>query len=154
MSDPLQALYEALESRLVNGSVLWDDRVRPEYIPPNDGRPAIVYGLVAGGDKNDISKRDPTYLVDVKIITSGNNQNAARDAMTGAGIITDLVKDQGSQDVDENGDPTDRAITGNDEWVINTITQGTRIHVVDDWTNVGVAIYHSGHEYTIVMEAI
>jgi hypothetical protein len=154
MSDALKALYEALYTRMFKANPLWDDRVRPEYIPSTDTRPVIVYSNVTGGEKNRIRKRDPTFLIDVKIITSSDNENANRDAMDGAGFITDLIDNQGSQDVDVNGDPTDRAITGDDEWVITTITQGMRIHVVDNWSRNGVAVYHSGHEFKVTMEAI
>ena len=156
MSDPLLILYESLRGRLLNASTLWEDRVRPDYIPTTDARPVIVYSLVVGGDKHLINRHDPTFLVDVKIITSNQNkqQNAAQDAMVGAGLIADLIDNQGSQDVDRNGDATDRAMSGDDDWAITTVTQGMRIHIVDNWSQNGVAVYHSGHEYTITMEEV
>lgn len=154
MSDALATLYESIHSRLLNANPLWEDRVESEYIPTDNARPVIVYGFVAGGENNDIRKRDPSYLLDIKIITSSDNQNANEDAMAGAGFITDLIDNQGSQDVGSDGNATDRAMTGNAEWLIRTITQGTRIHVVDNWSKNGIAVYHSGHEFMIRMEEI
>lgn len=154
MSDALNALFEALYSRLVDANPLWEDRVRPEYIPGSDARPVIVYSWAGGGDQNNIYKRDPTFSVDIKIITSSDNQNANADAMAGAGFITDLIDNQGSQDVGSDLQATDRAVTGDDEWVITTITQGMRIHVVDNWSKNTVAVYHSGHEFTVTMEEL
>lgn len=152
MSDPLKALYEALYTQLDGAHNLWDDRVRPEYIPGGDERPAIVYSHVGGGDNHRLRQRDPIFVVDVKCVASG--ENARVNSMTAAGVITDLLNNQGSQDLDANGDSGNGEVTGNDEWAILTITQGMRLHIVDNWSTNGVAIYHSGHEYTITMEAI
>lgn len=152
MTDPLEALYKAIAGRLRGGNPLWDDRVYPEFAPGPAERPLIVYSHVGGGEENRIRPRDPTYVIDIKCITSG--ENAPANAMSAAGFITELIDNQGSQDVDENGDPTDRAVSGDDEWAILTITQGVRIHVVDNWSTNGPPVYHSGHDFTIVMEAI
>lgn len=152
MSDPLKALFEAIYGQLNGASVLWDDRVRPEYIPGTDERPVIRYSHVGGGDDNRLRQRDPIFTIDVMCIASGENAN--QNAMDAAGFITELLDNQGSQDLDENGDPGNGQVTGNDDWAILTITQSTRIHVVDNWSMNGVAVYHSGHEYIVAMEAI
>ena len=156
MSDPLKTLYESLSRRLDGANTLWDDRVFPDFIPGREDRPSVVFNQVVGGETNNSRRDQPEYLLDIKIITSNQDgqQNAAAGAMSGAGFLSDLIKDQGSQGVDGNGDPTERAITGDDEWVITTITQQNRIHFVDDWTKIGVANYHSGHEYRIMMEEL
>ena len=154
MSDALNALYKAISNRLGGANALWGDRVRPEYIPSTDPRPAIVFGLVSGGDNSKLRQRDPSYLIDIKIITASDGQNASRDAMAGAGFITDLVNNQGSQDVDDNNVATSRAMSGDTEWEITTITQGARIHIVDNWSKNGIAVYHSGHEFLVTMEEL
>ena len=149
MSDPLQALFTALSSRLKNANPLWEDRVSPEYIRGTYARPSIVFHWAGGGDTNRIAKRAPVFVIDVQMIAE-----ISREAMAGARFISDLVRNQGSQDTDENGDATERAISGDEEWLITTITQGLRIHVVDNWGTNAKAVYHSGHEFTITMEAL
>ena len=149
MTDALQALFTALSGRLKNANSLWEDRVSPEYIRGTYKRPSIVFHWAGGGDQNRIAKRDPTFVIDIQMIAE-----TSRDSMAGARFITDLVNNQGSQDTDENGDPTDRAISGDDEWVITTITQGLRIHVVDNWERNAQAVTHSGHEFRFRMEAL
>lgn len=150
MSDALKTLWESLRTQLASGDSIWDSRMFPDYAPAGADRPLIVYSLIGGGEDNQIHKSDPEYFIDVKCITSGENANL--DALTGAGEISDLLNNQGSQDIDDNGDPG--VVTGDKNWVITTITQGLRIHQVDNWSENSVAIYHSGHEFRVTMEEL
>jgi hypothetical protein len=156
LSDSLEALFKAIRRQLKGANALWGDRVRPEYIPGRDIQPTIVYSWAGGGEILTTRRREANYTIDIKIITSNehDNQNANVDAMAGARFISKLINNQGSQDQDSDGNTGLGEITGDDEWVITTITQGMRIHVVDNWSTNGVAVYHSGHEFTVTMEEV
>jgi hypothetical protein len=157
VSDPLDVLFQSIVSALSGASAIWEDRVSPEYIKDTDTRPAVVYTHVGGGEDNDIRLSDPTYVIDVQCVAANSNEdpvvtNANRKVLDAASEITRLLDNQGSQDVDNDRNPT-ATIVGDDSYVITTITQGIRIHNVGNLEN-GQPVYNSGHEFTITMEEL
>lgn len=149
MSDALDSLYKAFKKQL-DGNLPWGVEVYPDAAPDWGGRPLVVFNKVTGGDTNRYAHESDSFMIDVKCITDG--ENAAQEAMTGAAMISALLKDKGYQDIDDDGNHG--PVAGDADYLIKTITRGDRIHILDDLEKVGKYVYYSGHTFMVEMEEI
>ncbi len=149
MADALESLYIALQAQL-NNNLPWGTQVYPDAAPSFGERPLVVYNNVVGGDTNLLAHESNSFLIDVKCITDG--EGAADDAMKGAAKISELLKDKGYQDLDDEGNPG--PVAGDTDYLIKTITRGNRIHILDNLEKKGEYVYYSGHTFTVEMEVI
>lgn len=137
-ADEWDSLAQAIVHRLQTESH-WTGGVHPDRAPGDVDYPYVTYGMVSGGETNQVHDRDPEFLIDVVCVSDNLGE-----ALTGAALIATLLNDQGAQD--------GGAVTGDDDWDILTITQQGRIHLRDDLKEAQ-PIYHEGHEFEVKMEA-
>lgn len=144
-ADSLQTLYEQLYSRLNGANVIWGNRVYPDQAEAAAQRPYVLFSYVSGGELNLTHNQDHEFTVQVKCVAGGKAGQTMETAMAGAAAISDLLNDQGAQD--RNGG----TVIGNDDWLITTITQDTRVHLVDPF-QAATPIYHEGYQFVIRMQ--
>lgn len=148
MADALDSLYKAFQSQL-EGAIPWGDEVYPDAAPSWAGdRPHLVFNNVVGGDTNRYAHESDSFMIDVKCIVDNDYETAKN----GAVMISELLKDKGYQDLDEDGNPG--PVAGDSDYLIKTITRGNRIHILDDLEKIGEYVYYSGHTFTVEMEEI
>lgn len=135
----LASLYAAVRRALLNDEE-WANRVFPDVVPAEIARPYAVLFWVAGGEDNQTKRQDARITLTVKCVA--DNMGAS---MRGAGRISELFNDQGSQD---GGN-----IAGDGNWLITTITQGRIVHLVEMFEGAQ-PIYHDGHQFEFDMERI
>lgn len=137
--DALEVLWRVLFDTLKNASPLWAERVYPDRAPAEIVRPYVTWNYVAGGEINMVRRGDAEFVVTVKCVA-----DTMADAMLGARLIGQLLNDKGQQDAT----PAPISAVG---WILQTITQEKRIHLVEAWEGA-VPIYHGGHDYRIRLE--
>ncbi len=147
MADALDSLYRAFQAQLA-GAIPWGDEVYPDAAPGDAVRPVVIFNNVVGGDTNRFAHESDSFMIDVKCIVDNDYETAKN----GAAMISELLKDKGFQDIDENGD--NGPVAGDSDYLIKTITRGNRIQVLDNLEKKGTYVYYSGHTFTVEMEAI
>jgi len=147
MADALDSLYRAIKAQL-DDNIPWGHEVYPDAAPSWAVRPLVIFNRVAGGDTNRIAYESDRFMIDVKCIADG--ENGYINAVAGAAMISELLKDNGYQDIDDDGN--NGTVAGDDVYLIKTITREARIHELDDLEKVGEYVFYSGHTFTIEME--
>ena len=135
------ALYEMLATNLRDAGV-WGERVYADVVPAGVVRPYVVYFVVSGGEDNVRGdRRDASYVVTIKCVGE-----RLVDSLQGARQLVERLDDHGVQD--RSGVLIDPA-----GWTITTITADRAVHVVERFEGA-IPIYHDGHQFIIVMEAV
>ena len=131
----IDALYGALHIHL-NG--LCGGRVFPDLAPAKTITPFVVYSFESGGETDTRRRETSALTLVIKCVAQELD-----DAFTNARLIRDLLRDAGAQE--GNTLPTDS------DWHLLTVSQGLLVHMVEVWED-GSVFYHTGHQYTFVME--
>lgn len=135
----LSTLYTSVYNALA-GDPLWANRVYPEMVPAQIVRPYVVFFINTGRERNDLKRNDAQFTMTVKCVSL-----QMAEAMDGADRIAALMNNKGSQD--------GGTITGDASWVVTTIQQMRVIQQVERIDN-DKPLYHSGHMFDIMMEAL
>lgn len=137
--DSLSALYRAIERRATANSELWGEKVFPDFAPPNEARPYLIYNWSGGGEINETVGEDAEYLITIKGVA-----DTLAQAFVMAARIRELFNDTDLADAD--------ALDGGTYWDILNVVRERQVHLVEQ--SNGKQIYHSGAIYRFRMEAV
>jgi len=141
MTDALGALYTTTRTTLSTSNEAWGNagsssRAYADLAPAGATYPYVVYQIAAGGELNAIVGQDAQFVLVIKAIVQEN----LASAMTLADRIGALFNDKDSG-----------ALSAGAGWTILHISQLRRVHYVE--LVDGKRLYHSGHQFSIRMEA-
>ena len=142
MAEPaLETAYKALANRLRTPGELWGTNARVSAVKSGTSYPYVLYFWAGGGEVQINGFRHANLRIAVLCIS-----DKMSDAATGAGRISDLIREKGKQT-----SPADY-LNGSSDWDILTITEEELIYVAEGTPDT-ITAYRWGAYYRFVMQA-